>query len=145
MRKALIILLACVPLFCVGQGKAQPDPNSLVNELKESDFDVYRNLEKVPKSFFRFINRNGWNVSMVDYGKDFNKTDIQSNHLPNSMLIELGVSKNRLYVLLFDQGGYSVARKAFIFRQLKKKFIIKELLLEPSVDSIESLKKALKI
>jgi len=143
MRNTLLVLLACGPLFGSGQINGKTVADSLINEVKESDFDVYRTLGKVPKSFFRFINRNGWDLTMVDYGKDFNKTDIGSNHLPNSMLIELGISKKGLYVLLFDHGGYGVARRAFIFRRVRKKFIIKELLLRPSVESIEILKQTL--
>lgn len=140
MRKILCIFLLCLPLFCAGQGEGPLQPENLLLEFNNSEFKIYRNLEKVPKSFFRYFNRNGWNLKMVEYGKDYNNTDIQTDLLPNAMLIELGVSENNLFVLLFDHGGYGVARRAFIFKPIKKKFIVKELLLERTVDSIAILK-----
>lgn len=142
MKKVFLLSLVTLAVLsiCDAQTTDLRDSSDLIAEFKNSEFRTSKTLEKMSNSFLKFINKNGWNLVMVNFGEDYNTTDIEIKDTSNSMLVEFGISKDGLCIMIFDLGGYVVTRRAFLFKKLKRGYVTRDLLLDTTVSDISGLR-----
>lgn len=135
----LLLILTFASVYSVAQ---EYSTENLLQDFLHNKLDTTKTLRDVPKSFFKYINRNGWGIRMTDKAEAYNSTDIDNGRSPNSILVQLGVSEDGLYVMIYDKGGYGISRHAFLFKKRKsgKGYSVKDYDIDKSIRTVSELR-----
>lgn len=121
------------------------DKSMLANSFLNFEYKIFNSFNKIDKHFLSLLkSEKGVDLSMVNPGQEYNKTDVVIKGLPNKRLLMIGKSIKQVNFVLYENGGNAVYNICFVYKKIRKGYYdIAVLRLDNDVNSMEKLRDAI--
>jgi hypothetical protein len=123
------------------------DKSIIADSFLNFEYKIFNSFDEIDKHFLRLLkSEKGVDLSMVNPGKEYNKTNVVIKGLPNKRLIMIGKSIKKVNFVLYENGGNAVYNICFVYKKIKRRYYdIAVLRLDNDIDSMEKLRDAIQL
>lgn len=138
-RLIIFLLVSLIGMQSIAQS------NDLIDSISSCNFKVSYSINDIDKKFLSYLK----SVKKIDFKivnryQIFNESDAIDRNLPNKRLVFFAKSEGGIQTIVYEQGGNAKQLLCLIYKKIKKKQYLFELLrLEVYVSDLESLKKSI--